>query len=171
MNEAGRALATEVVERLVAARMTVALAESCTGGMVAALLTDVPGSSQCLWGGAVVYAPDAKVALTGIAPRILEEFGTVSETTTGALAAAIRERSGADLGLAVTGWAGPAAGVEPPGTVYIAVDRASGCHCVRAVYDGDRAAVRTRAAHAALQQLVDAASAVPSANGLEETGC
>ncbi len=87
-----RTLAAEVGEILVEKRETVATAESCTAGLVSATLTRVPGSSAFFWGGSVVYAAAAKVALAGLDPELLEEHGTVSATTTEALAEAIRDR-------------------------------------------------------------------------------
>ncbi len=105
-----RTLAAEVGEILVEKRETVATAESCTAGLVSATLTRVPGSSNFFWGGTVVYAADAKVELAGLDPELLEEHGTVSATTTEALAEAIRNRSRASFGVAVSGWGGPIAG-------------------------------------------------------------
>jgi PncC family amidohydrolase len=154
-------LAERVAGRLRAAGGTLALAESCTGGLVAAALTAVPGASDFLWGAAVVYSEDAKLVLAGIEAGVLEQHGPVSRTTSEALAAAMRRRAGATYGLAVTGWAGPTAG--PGGTV----GEAHGClsHAGGAITRtwricGDREAVRVGAAAATLallQQHLDGA--------------
>ncbi len=149
-----RTLAGEVGGILVEKRETVATAESCTGGLVSATLTRVPGSSDFFWGGTVVYVADAKVELAGLDPELLEEHGTVSATTTEALAEAIRDRSMATYGVAVTGWAGPTAGPgEAVGRVFVAVADPRGVVSRRWDFDGDRGAVRAAAVGAALDLL------------------
>jgi PncC family amidohydrolase len=148
--------AAEVVARLAREEMTLALAESCTGGAVMAALTDVPGASEVLWGGAVVYSESAKEAFAGVGSDLLVEHGPVSAAVTEALALGLRERAGTDLAAAVTGWAGPEHGAEPAGTVYIAIATAHGCVCSRAVYDGDRRAVRAQAVAAVLGRIAAA---------------
>lgn len=132
---------------------TVALAESCTGGLCAALLTEVPGASDALISSAVVYQARAKSALCGLDPAFVAHFGPVSAEVTRALAKAARERSEADLGLAVTGWAGPTGGTasDPVGTVYVALDQGSSAHIFRQRFDGDRADVRLAAALTVLE--------------------
>ncbi len=150
-----RTLAAEVGEILVEKRETVATAESCTAGLVSATLTRVPGSSAFFWGGTVVYDADAKVELAGLDPALLEKHGTVSAATTEALAQAIRDRSTATYGAAVTGWAGPtAAGPgEAVGRVFVAVADHRGVVSRRWDFDGDRDAVRAAAVGAVLDLL------------------
>ena len=121
--------------------LTLALAESCTGGGIAAMLTDVPGSSSFFLLGAVAYANSAKTTLLGVDPDILEEHGAVSEAVARAMARGARERAGSDLALSVTGVAGPGGGSEdkPVGTVWFGVCGAGleAATCVR--FSGDRA--------------------------------
>ena len=149
-----RTLAGEVGAVLVEKRETVATAESCTAGLVSATLTRVPGSSDFFWGGIVVYGADAKVELAGLDPKLLEEHGTVSATTTEALAETIRDRSRATYGVAVTGWAGPTAGPgEAVGRVFVAVADRRGVVSRRWDFDGDRDAVRAAAAGSVLELL------------------
>lgn len=115
-----------VVQHLAARQRTLALAESCTGGLIAARLTDVPGASAVLRGGIVAYANEAKQALLGVPPELLQQHGAVSEAVAAAMAAGARSRLMADVGIAVTGIAGPGGGSadKPVGTVCFA--RASG---------------------------------------------
>ncbi len=128
--------------------VTLAVAESCTGGLVLARLTAVAGASGVVWGGAVVYSAAAKAVLAGVQRALIEQQGSVSEPVTRALAEGIRRVSGADVGAAVTGWAGPEHGVEPVGTVYLAVAGRDGCRSRRHRFEGDREQVRAQAAGA-----------------------
>ncbi len=102
---------------------TVAVAESCTGGLLASRITDVPGSSGYFLGGGVCYTGAAKIAIAGVDPKLIEQHGEVSEPVAIALAQGIRERFGATYGIGVTGIAGPGGGTpeKPVGTVHIAV--------------------------------------------------
>ena len=114
-----RALATRVVEENRAAGRTIALAESCTGGMIATALTDVPGSSDVLLAGFVTYADAAKHRMLGVGREIIETFGSVSVACAWAMAAGAVSRGDADIAVAVSGIAGPGGGREgkPVGTV------------------------------------------------------
>jgi nicotinamide-nucleotide amidase len=146
-----------VVGRLLAARRaTLAVAESCTGGLVAERVTRVPGSSAWFLGGAVVYANAAKTALVGVPADLLAREGAVSEATAAALARGARDRFGAGWGIGITGIAGPDGGTptKPVGTVHIAVagDDGSVEHRV-AVYPGDRERVRWHSSQWALDML------------------
>lgn len=148
------ALAEEVGDLLRRRGETLALAESCTGGMIAAAITEVAGSSDYLWGSAVVYTTHAKEVLAGLDPDRIREQGAVSAPTTEALAEAVRLRARAAYGLAVTGWAGPSA--DPPdelGVVFIALVDTSGVVSWRDTFEGDRNAVRRQASAAALIRL------------------
>ncbi|GAA1513510.1 CinA family protein [Kribbella lupini] len=140
------------VELLKEREATVATAESLTGGLVGATLTDVPGISAVYRGGVIVYATDLKATLAGVPEDLLAAVGPVHPDTAHALAVGVRERLGATYGLATTGVAGPdpQAGVEA-GTVYVA---AAGPHKVevrKLSLSGDRAAVRWGSVEAVLR--------------------
>ncbi|HEX4005774.1 MAG TPA: competence/damage-inducible protein A [Acidobacteriaceae bacterium] len=131
---------------------TLAVAESCTGGMVAERLTSVSGSSRSFVGGAVVYTDHLKSEFAGVDPQLIAEHGAVSREVAVALAEGIRERCGATLGLGITGIAGPSGGTEekPVGLVWIAVSDADGTDDIEKHFSGDRAAVRFYASQQAL---------------------
>lgn len=133
----------------------VALAESCTGGLAAKLLTDIPGSSDYFAYGWVVYGNQAKTALLQVAPESLSRFGAVSEPVAAEMAAHARKISGADYGLGITGIAGPGGGTDekPVGLVYIGLASAENVDVRRLVFPGQREMVRMRAATAALNLL------------------
>lgn len=160
-------LAEDVLELLAGRGWTVALGESCTGGLVAKRLTDVPGASRVVCGGVVAYSNEAKSGLLGVPEALIREGGAVSEAVARALASGARERFGASAGVGITGIAGPGGGSDekPVGTVHMAVctpDREAAEHHV---FSGDREAVRIRAAQAALDLLRKAADGRPdSAN-------
>jgi nicotinamide-nucleotide amidase len=105
------------------------VAESCTGGLVGARLTDVPGSSAVFRGGFVTYSNAAKVDWLGLPAELLAAHGAVSAEVAAAMARAARQRGGADLGLGVTGIAGPSGGTpeKPVGLVFLALAAAHGC--------------------------------------------
>jgi nicotinamide-nucleotide amidase len=115
-------MAKRVIEANRAAGRTVSVAESCTGGLVGAALTEIPGSSDVLLASIVSYANEAKIALLGVGSDIVETFGSVSVATAWAMARGMMERSGADVAVAITGIAGPNGGTEkkPVGTVVFA---------------------------------------------------
>jgi nicotinamide-nucleotide amidase len=147
------AAAKRAVRLLTERGLTLALGESCTGGLIGDLLTDVPGSSRCFLGGIVAYANDAKLRLLDVPPETLTQFGSVSEQTVTAMAKGARERFGADLGLAATGIAGPGGGTpeKPVGLVYLALVAADGrCLVKRVVWHGSRRQNKRQSAGAAL---------------------
>jgi nicotinamide-nucleotide amidase len=126
---------------------TIATAESCTGGLLAARLTELPGSSDYLKGGIVVYSNDAKIAQAGVPPELIERHGAVSAEVAQALAAGARARLGADIGVGITGIAGPGGGTEekPVGLVWLSVITADGDPLTRSVnLPGSRADIRDR---------------------------
>ncbi len=130
-----------VVGRLLRERdRTIAVAESCTGGLIAEKITTVPGSSDYFLGGVVAYANHAKSALLGVPGELLKEHGAVSEPVARAMAEAVRDRFGADLGLATTGISGPGGGTptKPVGLVVLALAHAEGTHADRFVFPLDR---------------------------------
>ncbi len=136
-----------------AAAQTIAVAESCTGGLLTARLTDRPGASDVVRGGLVVYSDEAKVALAGVPAQLIERHGAVSEQVAGALADGARAALGADVGVGVTGIAGPGGGSEekPVGLVWLAVSHADGRRLARsATLPGGRADVRDRSTTVAL---------------------
>jgi len=146
----------QTVARLFARRgLTLALAESCTGGLIAKRLTDVPGSSAFFLEGAVTYGNAAKMRLLGVPHEILEERGAVSSECAVAMAAGVRVAAGSDLGLAVTGIAGPAGGTDdkPVGTVFISLASPDGSRTKRFRFGGNREEIRTLTAWMALDWL------------------
>jgi nicotinamide-nucleotide amidase len=145
-------LASLVVEQLRSMERTVALAESCTGGLLANSFTDVPGSSKVFAGSAVCYANDAKVNLLGIPECLIAQHGAVSAECAAAMATAAIEKFGSDYAISVTGFAGPGGGTEadPVGTVYIGYASPTGVWSRRIVLPGDRHQVKQRAVNNAL---------------------
>jgi nicotinamide-nucleotide amidase len=141
--------------------LTVALAESCTGGMVAAALTEVPGSSGYFLGGVVSYADEAKAALLGVPEPALRAHGAVSAQVAVAMAAGARTRFEAALAISITGIAGPDGGsaAKPVGLTYVGLADAAGTEVRRFAFTGDRAANREAAARAALEWLIEHAEA------------
>jgi nicotinamide-nucleotide amidase len=133
-------------------RLTLGTAESCTGGLVAARLTSVPGSSAVFVGGVVAYADQVKAMELGVPADILERHGAVSAETAAAMARGARERLGTDLALSVTGIAGPDGGSDekPVGLVYLHAVGPGGARSADFVFPGDRESIRRRAAVTAL---------------------
>ena len=154
------AFAGETMEQVVGLKLsvggyTLAVAESCTGGLLSQRLTDVPGSSKYFIEGVVTYSNDAKMRTLGVEPVLLLEHGAVSGPVAEAMAEGIRERANTDFGLAITGIAGPGGGTEekPVGLVYIAITSESGTEHRKLTIPGDRHLVRWRASQAALDLL------------------
>ncbi len=116
-------LAGNVARRMTERKLTLAVAESCTGGLITDRLTDIPGSSAFLERGIVTYSNAAKIALLGVPEAVIREYGAVSAETARLMAEGVRKSAGTDLGLAVTGIAGPSGGTEakPVGTAFIAL--------------------------------------------------
>lgn len=131
---------------------TLAVAESCTGGLVAQRITSVPGSSRSFLGGAVVYSNELKTAFAGVPAELIAQHGAVSEEVAKALAAGIRQRTGATIGVGITGIAGPSGGTEtkPVGLVYIAVSDAQRTDVLERTFRGPRTRVREWTAQQAL---------------------
>jgi nicotinamide-nucleotide amidase len=143
----------EVVGRLLVEKQaTIAVAESCTGGMLAERLTSMDGSSRYFMSGIVTYSNESKIALAGIPPLLLEMQGAVSEEVARGLAEAVREKIGTTIGVGITGIAGPAGGSpeKPVGTVHIAVAAPSGTRHQVYLFPGSRDRVRWQATQAAL---------------------
>ncbi len=134
---------------------TLAVAESCTGGMIAQRITSVPGSSRSFLGGAVVYSDALKTAFADVPPQLIAQHGAVSAEVAQALATGIRLRTGATLGLGVTGIAGPTGATEekPVGLVHIALSDATKTESVEKIFRGDRNRVREWTTQQALDLL------------------
>ena len=143
-----------VLDRLKARGETLAVAESMSGGLLAARLTAIPGASQAFLGGATVYSAGAKTALLGLDPAVLASEGTVSEATSRRLAEAVRTRLGATWGLAITGNAGPGTeGEAPVGTVFIALSGPEATASRTLTLPGDRPEIQLRSTAWALDVL------------------
>jgi nicotinamide-nucleotide amidase len=131
---------------------SLATAESCTGGLVAARLTSVPGSSDVFLGSVVAYSNSVKQSELGVSPALVEAHGAVSAEAAAAMAAGARERLGADVAVAVTGIAGPEGGTaeKPVGLVFLHAETPEGGHGIEFTLPGDRETIRSRATVAAL---------------------
>jgi nicotinamide-nucleotide amidase len=134
---------------------TLAVAESCTGGLIGERITTVAGSSRYFLGGAIVYSNELKSEFAGVPSSVIAKHGAVSSETAAALAEGIREKTGATIGLAVTGIAGPGGGTpeKPVGLVYIAVNTEAGTDVVERKFPGDRQRVRMFAAQQGLDMV------------------
>jgi len=154
-SEDGRELAEVVAALLQERRLSLSLAESCTGGLLAARLTSVAGASDFLERGYVTYSNQAKVDLLGVDPKLIEAHGAVSEEVARAMADGARRAAGTDLAVAVTGIAGPggATAEKPVGLVFLALAGAVGDRVRRAQFPGDRERVRGQAVQAALEMI------------------
>jgi nicotinamide-nucleotide amidase len=160
--ETGDIRAAAVVSRLIDRGESVAVAESLTGGLLAATIVEIPGVSAVFRGGLVVYATDLKTTLAGVPGQLLTERGPVDPDVAIALAKGARERCDADWGLATTGVAGPESqGGKPVGTVFVAVAGPAGATVRKLALDGGRAAIRTATVTAALQLLAARLRATP----------
>jgi nicotinamide-nucleotide amidase len=152
-----QAVARGVLAALEDRGLTLATAESLTGGGLGALVTSVPGASRVYVGGVVAYAGRVKVDLLGVPPEVVEEHGVVSEPCARAMAEGVRRLLGADVGVATTGVAGPDAQEgKPAGTVHVAVAASQGTRARLLRLGGDRSAVRAATAQAALALVGDA---------------
>ena len=162
VDENTAALAVQAGRVLLAAGLKVVTAESCTGGGVAAALTDVAGSSQWFERGYVTYSNASKIHDLGVEPALIERHGAVSAAVVEQMAAGALRASGAQIAVAVSGVAGPGGGTadKPVGLVFFAVLRRNGApNVLREQFAGDRAAVRRASVAAALWLIVQAAEA------------
>jgi nicotinamide-nucleotide amidase len=166
----GSTVDEQVASVLVRSARTVAVAESCTGGLMSARLTERGGSSEYFLGGAVVYSNSAKVSLADVEPGLIERFGAVSTEVAEALASGATARFGADYGIGITGIAGPGGGTDekPVGTVCFSVSSRLGARLTRRLLlPGSRSDIRDRsttvAMHLLRQLLVGEGAAVPEA--------
>lgn len=160
----GRQTLAEVVgEKLAQQNKTIAVAESCTGGTLAKLLTDIPGASGYFTHGWITYSNAAKTSELGVPADLIENYGAVSEQTAAAMARCARKKAGTAFAIGITGIAGPSGGSEqkPVGLVYISVDSANGCETRHFIFSHvriqakrrDRDSIRLHAAQTALNML------------------
>ena len=152
--EGDKDLAAVVIEQCRSADLTLAVAESCTGGLLGERITNIPGSSDVFLGGVIAYHNDVKRDQLGVQEDDIRRHGAVSEEVASQMAAAVRNRLGADIGIAITGVAGPGGGTaeKPVGLIWIAVS-APETKARRFQLIGDRTEIRQRAAQAALEML------------------
>jgi len=146
----------EVVgEELAQQKKTISVAESCTGGYLAKLLTDIPGASRYFTHGWITYSNSAKTSELGVPPDLIEEYGAVSYRIAQAMAQGAKKRAAATFAIGITGIAGPTGGSErkPAGLVYISIDSDNRCETKRFVFSGGRDTIRLRAAQTALNML------------------
>ncbi len=163
--EALVALAREVQAACLARGVTLATAESCTGGLISHVLTEVPGSSAYFLGGVVSYSDQVKAALLGVPETTLAHYGAVSAQVARAMAIGARARVRADLAVAVTGIAGPDGGTpdKPVGLTFIALAAPHGARLERHAWSGGRAGNKRASAQAALRLILAWLDAVPEA--------
>jgi len=149
-------LAAEVLARLEERGLTLATAESITGGLIGHVLTETPGSSRVFLGGVITYDNRLKERI-GVPSQTLAAFGAVSEETAVSMANGIREWAGADVGVAVTGIAGPGGATEtkPVGLTYVAVADSGGASCERHLWTADRSANKVSTAESALRLVLE----------------
>jgi nicotinamide-nucleotide amidase len=144
-----------LIEMLRSRRQTVATAESCTGGLLAELITAIPGASNCFHGGWVTYSNSVKIEELYLSPELLQTHGAVSAPVAEAMAKAARDKAGTDWGISTTGVAGPDGGTDekPVGTVFIGLTGSDGMEVRRFQFPGQRAQIRLRAAQMAMTML------------------
>ncbi len=147
-----------VCELLLERKMKVATAESCTGGLISKKITSVSGASGCFDLGVVTYSNEQKHKVLGVKYGTLEQFGAVSQETALEMCKGVKELSGADFGISVTGIAGPTGGTtqKPVGTVWIGICSENLHTAQKFVFDGDREMVREGTANKALEMVKDA---------------
>ncbi len=150
-------LAQEIGERLHSADRRLATAESCTGGLIGHIVTEIAGSSAYYLGGIIAYDNAIKRGVLGVDPLTLERFGAVSEACAREMALGVRRVLDVEVSLATTGIAGPGGGTpeKPVGLVYIALATPEGVRCERHVFGGDRSGNKWETARRALEMLLD----------------
>ena len=153
-----------VGELLLKRKLTLALAESCTGGLIGHRITDVPGSSEYFVGGVVAYSYDAKEHLLGVRHNTLYDYGAVSPETAIEMARGARRTLGADIGISVTGIAGPGGGMpgKPVGLVFISLSSRDFERTERFVWDKDRSGNKRESTEAALRMLKEYLESQPA---------
>ncbi len=145
----------EVSGLFLSLEMTIAVAESCTGGLICHRLTNISGSSDYLERGVVAYSNRSKIELLGVSDKVIREHGAVSEMCVRAMASGIKRLAGTDLGLSVSGIAGPTGGTleKPVGTVYMALAWNEDVQSWRYLFGGHRAEIKQKASEEALVRI------------------
>ncbi len=148
-------LEQKVAQQLITNRKTLAIAESCTGGLLTHRMTNVPGISHFLKIGIIAYSNEAKVKILHVPPAVLRRYGAVSEQTAIAMARAVRKIHQSDFGVGITGIAGPSGGgpSKPVGLTYIAIHAGLETLCLQCHFKGNRLAIKSQAANQALRLL------------------
>lgn len=148
--------ARDIIRQLTARRLTLAVAESCTGGLVGAALTAVPGASECFRGGVIAYANCIKTGLLKVDEALLRQHGAVSDPVARAMAEGAQQALGADLAVSITGIAGPGGGTEdkPVGLVYIGASGLGPSRARRLLFEGTREQIRQHSCRAALELIL-----------------
>lgn len=147
----------ELAERLASKGLTLSCAESCTGGLIGGALTSLPGSSGHFMGGAITYSNNSKESLLGVSHKTLIDHGAVSLETADEMVRGVISLFGTDVGVAVTGIAGPGGATEgkPVGLVYVAVSDGSRVVVSKNLFKGSRDEVRSQTVSAAIEMLID----------------
>ena len=147
----------KIFQKLKEKNQTLSLAESCTGGLVGHLITNVPGSSTYYMGSVTAYAYEAKVRLLGVKWETLEAHGAVSDPVVKEMADGVRRALAADIGISISGIAGPSGGTpeKPVGLVHFGLSSNEGMWAAHQIFDGDRLAVKQQAAEFILSYLLD----------------
>jgi len=149
--------AAKLAEKLKERKLTLSVAESCTGGMISSVLTELPGASEFFCGSAVTYSNGSKIDILNVDPETLKEYGAVSKETAKEMAVGARTVFGSDISASVTGIAGPSGGTEskPLGLVFIAVFDGTGSIVTENHFKGSRNDVRTAASEAVIAALLE----------------
>jgi len=150
-------LEQEVARLLISLKMTISVAESCTGGLICHRLTNISGSSDYLERGVVSYSNRSKIELLGVSSQVIREHGAVSQSCVESMAIGIKRLAGTDLGLAVSGIAGPTGGTndKPVGTVHMALAWDEDVQCWKYLFEGSREEIKEKASEQALIQIRD----------------
>lgn len=146
-----------ILRLMVSSALKLSVAESCTGGLIAGRITDIAGSSEYFEGGVVSYSNEAKTRFLGVPEELLVGYGAVSREVAQSMAEGVRRATGSDVGLSVTGVAGPGGGsdLKPVGTVFIGLCWQGGILVKEFHFGGDRKKVRQQSSDAALQMIID----------------
>ena len=150
-------LAEKLIEEAALRNVTIALAESCTGGMIAGVLTDVPGASKVFLGSAVTYSNEAKIDILGVDPDIINDHGAVSSHCAEKMAEGAKRIFRSEIALSVTGIAGPDGGSaeKPVGTVWFGISSNDATYTLKKQFSGERALIRNSAVKTALEALLE----------------
>ena len=149
-------LASDTIKQLTQANKTIATAESCTGGMLSCALTDTVGSSAVFERGFITYSNTSKIESLGVKPDTINKYGAVSENTASEMAYGVLKFSNTDIGIAITGVAGPDCSENKPvGLVYIAIADKEKCIVVKNTFSGDRKTIRHKATKKALEMILE----------------